>query len=188
MSIKLASLNKLKTFLRIPASETSLDTLLTGYLESVSSDCERYCGRTFARTAYTDESYNVEGTVFALRAFPVDTAVAVVLKEKRVVVIGVPATNTIPASDYTVQAINGVIRLLGGRRFEVDTEVLVTYTAGYLENIAAGTAQVLVPEGLDAAVVRLAAARYKHQQGVITDLELELADKNSLRSWTTYGR
>lgn len=188
MATKLASLNKLKTHLRIPSAETALDTLLTAFLESVSSDCERYCGRTFARTTYTDESYDPAGNLLGLRAYPVDTAVTFTLKEKRVVVVGVPSTTTIPATDYKVSAVNGVIRLLGGRIFEIGTEALVTYTAGYTEDVTAGTAQVLVPAGLEGSVVRLSSARYKHQQGVITDLELESAEKNALRSWAAYAR
>lgn len=58
LSYALTSLSDVKESLGIPSSDTSKDNLITRKINQATIAIENYCGRRFALTTYTDESYN----------------------------------------------------------------------------------------------------------------------------------
>ena len=135
MSTRLASLNQLKTALRIPLTETALDSVLGTLLEAVSNECETYCGRTFAVQTLTDEPYEGGGDALCVRSFPVDST-----KPFNVKTTGFYTTiesgfyNTVDLLDtqFSVDYERGMLTLMAGLKFPTEkNSIFLTYTGGY---------------------------------------------------------
>lgn len=180
----LTSLNELKKFLRIPQSETGLDDQLTTLIEETSDDCERFCSRSFAKQAYSNETHEGGGTKVVLDNVPVDLTQTFQLKD-----FDGQTTTIRDASDYYVNDETGVVSLLSGLTFsEGPNAVQVSYNAGY-DTISGGTSdeKIDVSPGLSRSVRRVCAARFQADQGAITEQELlavEQAERDG--NWSTY--
>lgn len=130
----LVALNELKTFLQI--STTANDTVLTLYLDLVSSEVSAFVNRNLEETFYTDEVLHYVRSDFDiddLRALSVNEPHPQVFVQNYPVIGSLSLSydgETVSTDDYTINAQNGVITFY---RFVRDYKDRLTtsYTAGY---------------------------------------------------------
>lgn len=196
MATRLASLNDVKSILRISTAETSLDTILGGKLETVSQECESYCGRVFAKQTVTDELYDGGGDALCVKNFPVDLSQDFIVKTSgfyATIESGFYTTVTLIETQFTVNAAAGILSLEAGLRFPTTkNSVSLSYTGGYAVtgDLAApgATTKVNVPASLSESVARLTAKRYLEQQASLTLKELTEEERYARTKWFPYVR
>lgn len=186
MAPRLTSVDALKTFLRIASAETALDSILATVIEAVSDDCERFCVRSFTKTAYSNEVHPGGSDSVVLNQYPVNTAEIFQLKnyDDQTLETTIAAT-----SEYTLDAEKGIVKLLAGLSFSRGASAIqVTYNAGYATSGSGTSLKVAVPVGLEESIKRLAKARFLNQQGSVTEDELAVAEKAAREAWSSYLR
>lgn len=185
MSVRLCSLNELKSYLRIAVSETAYDSILGNIIEATSSDCETATGITFTKVAYTDEKHMGGGSSASVKNWPIDSSASVTVKNYDANAI---QTTTLLSTNYDVDYEAGIIRLVANLAFSPYAgAVLISYTGGYATSGSGDDLKVAVPDGLSFSVCEYAAARYKKQQGVIDDKELQAAKEAAEAIWGEYA-
>jgi len=184
MAERLCSVDELKSYLRIPAAETALNTELATIVEEVSGQCALFCGRLFTEDDFADEKHVGGSDVAVLKNWPVDSASAFTVKETSGL-----TTTTVLATNYDVNYSAGIVKLRSGRFRSGPGAVLVSYTGGYAASAGTGTAaKTDVPASLSRSIRELAAATYRKQQGVLTAEELEKERTYAKRIWSGYSR
>jgi hypothetical protein len=184
MAERLCSVDELKSYLRIPAAETALNTELGIIVEEVSDQCAKFCGRTFTENDFADEKHPGGSDVAVLKNWPVDSASAFTVEETD----GITPV-TVLATNYDVNYSAGIVKLRSGKFRSGPGAVLVSYTAGYAETAGTGTAaKVDVPASLSRSIRELAAATYRKQQGALGLEELEKERTYAKRIWSGYSR
>lgn len=114
-----------KTHLGI--DNTTFDTVLDALVTRVSGLIERYCDRTFASTAYT-EDYDGDGSdAILVRQVPIISVSSVHDDQDR----DFTDATLIAAADYYVDKPKGMVKLIGGRFGVGVGNVRVAYTAGF---------------------------------------------------------
>lgn len=106
---------------------TTWDAVLQTLVTRVSGMVERYCDRTFASTAYT-EDYDGDGSeVLLTRQSPIVSVTSVHDDQNR----EFTSATLIQTTDYYVDTAKAAIKLIGGRFSRGVGNVRVAYTAGY---------------------------------------------------------
>jgi uncharacterized phiE125 gp8 family phage protein len=183
---RLTSVDDLKTYLRIPATETSRDDLLATIVEEATSDFEGETDRTVAKQAYSNEAHEGGGSKIVLKNYPVDTAETFQLKDFNA---DTQTTTIYDSSDYVVDADTGIVTLLGGLTFSPGPNgAQASYNAGYAQTGTAGATDEAtdVPATLSRSVKVLCAARFKFQQGAITRDELDKEEAAASKIWAGF--
>lgn len=196
MSTRLASLNQVKTFLRIPLAETGLDSVLGTLLEAVSNDCELYCGRTFAQQTVVDEAYDGGGEAFCVKNFPVDPDADFILKTTgfyTTIESGFYTTVNLLDTQFVVDYPSGIVSLQAGLKFpSTKNSIFASYTGGYAVtgDLAApgATTKVNVPDTLSQAVCFLTASRFRFQQNSIDVDTLNKHEEYAHNKWAPFVR
>lgn len=116
-------------------SDTSKDTLIDNLINAISTLVETVRNRTFKKTAYTNELYDipVSSPLLYLKQYPIDTAATLTVVENDVTLV--------KDTDYRVYATEGYLRRIGGNFAQTPTQfnvwkagfqiVKLTYTGGY---------------------------------------------------------
>lgn len=165
----LATLDGVKSYLRIPLTDTSEDSFLNLLIMDVQTVIESYCHRHFDVNTYTSEQHNINHKIFT-REYPIKSVESIVRLDP-CVTSSAPDTNDI--NNYRV--FPGYVELLdyqyvtmGNRLKYVNQEqsyVEITYTAGY----------DIPPADLQLAAIKLVALEYKDSReerlGVESDSE-----------------
>lgn len=175
MGVRLASLNAVKTLLRIPTTETGLDGVLAPLLETMSSDCETYCGRVFASQSVVKEQYDGGGEALCLRNFPVDADATFELFTTgfyTTIESGFYTSVQLQDTQFFVDYLRGILSLQAGLQFPTErNSIFVTYTGGYSVtgdlSYPDGLTVVNVPLQLQRAVAGMTVAEWRFQQGTI---------------------
>lgn len=108
-------------------SGTTFDAVIGTLLTRASAWIERYCGRTFASTAYTQD-YDGDGTdTLILRQYPIVSVTTIHDDQER----DFASATLIDADDYYVDADKGMVKLIAGRFSRGRGNVRVVYTAGH---------------------------------------------------------
>lgn len=154
LSYALTSLQDVKETLGINAGTTTSDNLLTRKINQATEMIERYCGRRFKATTYTDEEYDATyGSQLILRQRPINTLTSI---SQRNSTQNISSWDAIDPSFYFYDANAGLIE--GVFSFGVGfggggwNRYKVTYNAGY----------TTIPSDLAEACVTLAAYLFKN--------------------------
>lgn len=126
VSYSLLTLAELKTYLGVTTSDN--DSLYELLINNVTDYIEKYCGRRFAETSYTDEKHDGHDfNKLVLKQYPVNSTESFSIKER--LYIG-GTFSEITSTDYVVDYNRGIIERVDS--FEEGTQnYAVTYTAGY---------------------------------------------------------
>jgi uncharacterized phiE125 gp8 family phage protein len=117
----LTTLEAVKAYLKIDASDTTDDTLLEDLINAASNAIENYCKRRFKEQIYTDEEYDGNGIKYLqLKQYPVISVDSVTVDD-----------TVLTTDEYKVRKSNGTLIRVGSVWPKGDINVLVTYTAGY---------------------------------------------------------
>ena len=101
----IVTLSEYKAYREIDSGDTQYDSRLSPLIAGVNTEIERYCGRTFALSTYT-EKLNGKGTdTVIVSNTPLNSVTSVKL------LFGDGTSYTYPSSSYTFEAATGVIRL-----------------------------------------------------------------------------
>lgn len=196
-ALQLASLNMVKNYLRVPLTETGLDTILTQILQAVSQDCETFCDRIFTAGTYTERIYEAGlGRVLTVKNYPVDLSKPFIITQFSQVGgfdFEIPLTTApeVVSSDfYTVNKDNGVIYFLDETQLGRGTQTVeIQYTAGYpVPTGAAADAYTQVPLDLAQSVVEMVAAKYRRQTGAIDAKAFKDERDLVYEKWLEYQR
>lgn len=128
LSYALTTLEDVKELLGIESSDTSWDNLIRRKINQATLMIERYTGRHFALTTYTDEEYNATGTdQLALKQRPIVTLTSISSRDTSLNEADWDAFDT---DLYFSDANSGIVRLLSSTAGRWN-RYKVTYSAGY---------------------------------------------------------
>jgi uncharacterized phiE125 gp8 family phage protein len=118
----LTSLEAVKSYLKIDASDTIDDNRLEDLINACSAAIENYCGRRFKEQTYNDEEYDGTGRKhILLQQYPVTSINSVSIDEV-----------ILDPSEYKVRKSNGM--LMKNHCWPAgDLNITITYTAGLSE-------------------------------------------------------
>jgi len=126
----LTTLARFKVFAAITIS--SDDDLITDLINQATEYIERYCGRRFKKTIYTNEEIDSDGsgTLF-IKNYPIDSASSFTLKERNSE-SNEDDWDTVDSEDYFVNYDAGLIyKVADGLWVKGRKMYRVSYTAGY---------------------------------------------------------
>lgn len=147
---QLTTVGNVKNYLKISASSTTDDALISRIVLQVSAWIKQYLNRDIVATTYTETLDCSGNRFFCLGNYPV-TAISSIA-------IGAPGTTRVPliaATDYIFEP-SGLVRVFGRALPRGMATVLITYTAGYVD----------VPADIEGAAIALAAWRYKESERI----------------------
>ena len=147
-NMSLTSRDALKRYLGIGASDTSQDDLLDDLIDYASERLESHCARRFASEALTEYIDGPGTRQVVLSRRPVTELTSVRVDSDR----EFAAETEIDSSELVLHAESGLIERDGAVFPSGASNVRVQYTAGYSG----------VPDDVEAAAIKLAAAWYAH--------------------------
>jgi uncharacterized phiE125 gp8 family phage protein len=119
----LTTLEAVKSYLKIEASQTVDDERLEDLINACSSAIENYCDRKFIEQAFTDDDYDGAGTKYILlRQFPVKLVSSVAIDGA-----------LLSADQFKIKKSNGTLIRTSDVWPTGDINITVTYTAGFPE-------------------------------------------------------
>lgn len=154
LSYALTTVSDVKESLGIASSNTTYDNLITRKINQATIQIERYCGRRFKETTYTNQEYNATNIdQFVLKQWPV-TATQTFSLDIRDTALNVSTWETIDTQLYFVDTDSGVVYLNFTARGRWK-RYRATYSAGY----------ATIPEDLAEACASLAAYYVSNADG-----------------------
>jgi uncharacterized phiE125 gp8 family phage protein len=185
MSVKLCSLNELKSYLRISASEAAYDAILTSVIYSASAECERFTGRKFTKATYASEKHFGGGQSACVKNWPIDSTATVTVQNYDALALNLWTVSSI---NYDIDYDAGIVRLVGNLAFSNNAgAAVISYTGGYATTGIDDDAKVGVPDDLSFSVLEYAAAKFKKQQGAIDEKALSLARETAEAAWASFS-
>ncbi len=129
LNYALTTVARAKSFLDITTSDE--DTLIERLVNSATDFIEKYCGRRFKKTEYSNELYDGSGsTKLLLKQYPVDSASDFVL-EKRNSIDNNDSWSEIDSEDYFVHWDKGIIENVRDIFYKYPQHYRISYSAGY---------------------------------------------------------
>ena len=159
----LSSRANVKRYLQIADAVTSYDVLLDDLINAATDFVEKYCGRRFLSSTYTNEVYNGEGTKeLILKNWPVSTFTQL---DERDNTENSDSWDTKDTGDYYVDLDNGIVIATKFNFRNFPRHYRVTYTAGY--NLTEGSANNL-PWDLELACKKMVSIEFnkRRAQGI----------------------
>ena len=148
-STDLTSLDALKRYIGIDATDTSQDALLGDLIDYASERIETHCGRRFASEAITEYADGSGTTELVLSRRPVTELTSVRVDADR----EFSEETALDLSEQIVlRAESGVVERVDAVFPRGASNIRIEYTAGY----------ETVPDDIELAAVKLAAAWYAH--------------------------
>ena len=149
-SYALTSLADLKLFLDITTS--AKDDLLRLLINCTTDFIEKYCGRRFKSTVYTNEEYDGTGTPdLPLNQYPIITFTTLSVNNY---VDNQDDWETVASTDYFVYTNEGMLKLISNT-LQTPQRYRATYTAGY----------ATIPSDLEWACLKICAKTYLRRLG-----------------------
>jgi hypothetical protein len=128
LSYSLTTLADVKESLGIAASDTSYDNLIIRKINQATIAIEKYTGRRFLSTVYTDEEYDATGTdQLVLKQRPITTLTSISSRDTS---LNEADWDVLDTNVYFYDANSGVVALLFNTTGRWN-RYKVTYTAGY---------------------------------------------------------
>jgi len=177
----LTTLENVKSYLRVPLTDTSDDSFINLLIADIQATIENYCHRHFDVNTYTSEQHNINHKIFT-KETPIKSITNIVRLDGNVI-------NTVPDDNgmTNYRIFPGYVELLdykyltmGNRLKYVNSEqsyIEITYTAGY----------DAIPADLSLAATKLVAMEYKESRedrlGLLSESEGDTSftyDKNGL--------
>lgn len=194
LSYALTTVADVKELLDIPSSDTSKDNLIIRKINQATIMIERYTGRRFALTTYTDEEYNSTGTdQLVLRQRPI---VSISSISSRDTSLNEADWDALDTEIFFQDNDSGIVRLLFST-FGRWNRYKVTYSAGYTtipEDIAEAAAMLaayLLENGTSGTAVKSKSEgqrriEYFDQSQNSNDLFQQLGIDEILKSYANY--
>lgn len=152
LAYALTTVSDVKESLGIASSVTTYDNLIIRKINQATIAIERYCGRRFLSTTYTDEEYDSTNTnQLILRQRPVTLLTSLGVRDSG---LNDPDFETIDSELYFLDSNAGVLDLNFNARGSWN-RYNVSYTAGY----------TTIPEDLAEACVSLACYYFNNADG-----------------------
>jgi hypothetical protein len=128
----LTTAERLAGYMEITTPTGASLTVMESIINTVSKYIEKYTGRKFKKTTYTQELYSPESSPYLnLKAFPVLSSESFIL-ERRTSGMNENSWDTVDGEFFVVDYEAGIIELMGGSQFSnFSNGFRVTYTAGY---------------------------------------------------------
>lgn len=151
----LTTVQRFKDFREI--NDNNEDTLIERLINATTAYVQRYCGRTFLLTTYTNQEYDGDGSrILRLRNYPVTTVTSL---ERRGSAMNTNTWSTISDDFYFIQTENGLIKA-NFNFVRLVKAYRVTYSAGYDYDQAAKTLESIGLGDLEYAVWKLVSDAY----------------------------
>ena len=171
MSVAFASLNAVKRMLLLPQSETTLDPVLTLWINAASDDLEKISGRTFTKTSYSNEAHRGGRAQVLVSNPPIDPDEILQVKSWDP---AVGVYTIFDPSDYDVNYAAGIIELAGGLLFPPGmVSAQVTYSGGYDVVGTGDDMYVDIGDKMASLIATLAVTEYRNQIGLIARADYE---------------
>jgi hypothetical protein len=132
LSYALTTRQRLMDFMGITSVTTVQGNVIDRVIDSVTEYIERYCGRRFKKTTYTNELYDGDGSnCIVLNSFPVDSSSTFTF-QYRTSRDNEDSWDTFDSDEYFVDYDAGIIEMPTDVRLARGVKIYrVTYTAGY---------------------------------------------------------
>jgi len=170
MSVSTYSLTtrqRLQDFMGFTTPTATQASVLDRVIDAVTDFVERYCGRRFQQTAYTQEVYDGSNSgTLMLKQYPVISTETTALEE-RTSAANEDSWATINSKDYFVHYNEGYLEFTGKMIFRKYPRAFrVTYTAGYdFDTAGTDTPESVGLGDLEYAVWKLATTAYNTRRG-----------------------
>jgi hypothetical protein len=121
----LVTLALARSYLSIPSTSTDFDPIIEMFINQVSDQCEKYCGRYFKTASYTQYIDGGRGNLIVVDQYPITAVASIHLDSTR----AFEASSLVPSTDYIVNP-NDIELVKNLIPFGVGS-CKVVYTAGY---------------------------------------------------------
>lgn len=168
LAYALTTATKVKARLPNLTGVSTFDSLITELIDDVTDFIEKFCGRRFKKTTYTQEIYDGYSSsrglkeTLRLKNFPITTAVGVTSFQYQT---GTSTWADFQSTDYIVDYDAGILQMLNGKFPEGFRNIRVTYEAGYTIDFTTEANHTL-PRDIENLATKLVIREFKRREHI----------------------